>query len=123
MPEIKHIVFDIGQVLLHWNPELPYRRLIPDDERRQWFLDTVCNGDWNREQDRGRNWTEAEDILIAEFPDEAEMIRAYRTHWHEMVPHAYPDVAEILEQLIDGGQPTNMRVWLRLDLIRGNLRM
>ncbi len=108
MPEIKHIVFDIGRVLLHWDPELPYRRLIPDEARRRWFLDTVCNGVWNKEQDRGRSWAEAETVLIAEFPDEADLIRAYRANWHDMVPHAYPDVSEILEALIDNGHDVTM---------------
>ncbi len=108
MPEIKHIVFDIGRVLLHWDPELPYHRLIPDKTRRRWFLDHVCNGAWNREQDRGRSWSEAEAVLIAEYPDEADLIRAYRTHWHDMVPHAYPEVASILETLIDNGHDVTM---------------
>ena len=42
MDEVKHIVFDIGQVLLHWDPEVPYRTLIPDEEQRRWFLSEVC---------------------------------------------------------------------------------
>lgn len=108
MTEIKHIVFDIGHVLLHWDPELPYRQLIPDEARRRWFLDNVCNGDWNREQDRGRSWAEAENILIADYPEEADLIRAYRARWHEMVPHAYHDVAVILETLIDTGHDVTM---------------
>ena len=108
MPEIKHIVFDIGRVLLHWDPELPYHRLIPDETRRRWFLDHVCNGAWNQEQDRGRSWSEAEAVLIADYPDEADLIRAYRMHWHEMVPHAYLEVASILEALIDNGHDVTM---------------
>lgn len=109
MTEIRHIVFDIGRVLLHWDPELPYRELIPDAERRRWFLETVCNSPWNLEQDRGgRSWPEAEAELIADFPEEEALIRAYRARWHEMVPHAYEDVAAILESLIDGGHDVTM---------------
>lgn len=108
MSDIKHIVFDIGRVLLHWDPELPYRQLIPDDARRRWFLDEVCNGTWNKEQDRGRGWAVAEDVLIAEYPDEADLIRAYRTNWHDMVPHAYTDVADLLVALVDSGHDVTM---------------
>ena len=86
MTEIRHIVFDLGNVLLRWNPELPYLRLIPDPAARKRFLADICNGDWLIETDRGMGWPEAEAALIARHPDEAEMIRAFRRHWHEMAP-------------------------------------
>ncbi len=109
MTEIRHIVFDIGRVLLHWDPELLYRRLIPDDDRRRWFMETVCTGAWNLEQDRGgRSWTDAEAELIADFPDEEPLIRAYRARWNEMVPHAYDDVVAIFNGLIDNGVDVTM---------------
>jgi 2-haloacid dehalogenase len=100
---IRHIVFDVGQVLIHYDPAIPYRRIIPDDEERAWFLATVCNHAWNMEQDRGRGWREAEDLLIAQFPAQAERIRAYRRHWHDMVPHAYQDTVSVLEGVIKAG--------------------
>ena len=78
--EIRHIVFDLGKVLLEWDPERPYRRLIPDAAARRHFLTNVCNPDWNNEQDRGRTWREAEDLLIAQHPQHEAMIRAYKRH-------------------------------------------
>lgn len=108
MTEIQHIVFDIGRVLLHWDPELLYLDLIPDAERRRWFLETVCSPAWNAEQDRGRDWAEAEALLIEEFPEEQDLIRAYRARWHDMVPHAYDDVVEVLNRLIDDGHDVTM---------------
>ncbi|MAS14907.1 MAG: 2-haloalkanoic acid dehalogenase [Nitratireductor sp.] len=108
MSDIRHIVFDIGRVLIHYDPEIPYRHLIPDDDRRRWFLENVCTGDWNVEQDRGRTWEEAEALLIAEHPLEEENIRGFRRHWHEMVPHAYDDSVAILETLIDEGHDVTM---------------
>ncbi|NMG38906.1 HAD-IA family hydrolase [Chelativorans sp. ZYF759] len=108
MSNIRHIVFDIGKVLIHYDPELPYRRLIGDETRRKWFLDTVCTGDWNIEQDRGRSWADAEALLIERHPEEAELIRAFRANWHEMVPHAYEDSVAILERLIDDGHDVTM---------------
>ena len=108
MSDIRHIVFDIGKVLIHYDPELPYRRLIEDETRRKWFLETVCTGDWNIEQDRGRSWADAEALLIEGHPEEAELIRAFRANWHEMVPHAYEDSVAIMESLIDGGHDVTM---------------
>lgn len=108
MTEIRHIVFDIGKVLIHYDPEIPFRRLIPDEERRRWFLANICTHEWNLEQDRGRGWPEAEALLIAEYPSEAELIRAFRKHWHEMVSHHYADSVAIMEKLIDEGRDVTM---------------
>ncbi|MGY6708687.1 MAG: HAD family hydrolase [Rhizobiaceae bacterium] len=108
MSNIRHIVFDIGKVLIHYDPELPYRRLIEDEARRRWFLATVCTGEWNIEQDRGRSWADAEALLIERHPEEAELIRAFRANWHEMVPHAYEDSVAILESLIEDGRDVTM---------------
>lgn len=100
---IKHIVFDVGMVLLHWDPEIPYRELIPDDTRREWFLANVCTPDWNREQDRGRTWAEAEAALIAQHPEEADLIRAFRERWPDMLPRTLPGTPQIMAALIDAG--------------------
>ena len=108
MSEIRHIVFDIGKVLVHYDPDLPFSRLIPDETERKWFFDNVCTSAWNLEQDRGRTWEEAEALLIAEHPDHAENIRNFRRHWHEMVPHAYEDSVALLESLIDDGHDVTL---------------
>jgi 2-haloacid dehalogenase len=108
MTEIRHIVFDIGKVLIHYDPDLPFSRLIPDETERKRFFETVCTHDWNIEQDRGRSWEEAESLLIAEHPDHEENIRNFRRYWHEMVPHAYDDSVEVMEALIDKGHDVTM---------------
>lgn len=108
MTEIRHIVFDIGKVLIHYDPHIPFSRLIPDGQKRNWFFDNVCTSDWNIEQDRGRTWPEAEALLIAEHPGHEENIRNFRRHWHEMVPHAYGDSVALMERLIDTGHDVTM---------------
>ncbi len=108
MSEIHHIVFDIGRVLLHYDPNIPYRRLIPDEASRRWFFDHVCTGEWNIEQDRGRSWQEAETVLIAMHPDHAGNIRNFRRHWHEMVPHAIDGSVALMDGLIDAGHDVTM---------------
>lgn len=107
-PEIRHIVFDIGKVLIHYDPELAYLELIPDPEERKQFLATICTPAWNVEQDRGRGWREAEALLIDANPDKEPLIRAFRANWRRMVPHAYDDSVEILERLIADGHDITM---------------
>jgi 2-haloacid dehalogenase len=107
-PEIRHIVFDIGKVLIHYDPNLPYSRLIPDEAERRWFFENVCTHDWNIEQDRGRTWAEAEALLIEAHPEREEHIRAFRKHWHEMVPYAYDGSVAIMKKLIADGHDVTM---------------
>lgn len=108
MTEIRHIVFDIGKVLIHYDPNLPFSRIIPDAAERKWFFENVCTHDWNIEQDRGRDWADAEALLIAQHPDREEHIRAFRKHWREMVPHAYDGTVELFRGLIDAGHDVTM---------------
>ena len=118
MPDIRHIVFDIGSVLIHYDPNLPFRRLIPDDAERQWFFANVCTHDWNIEQDRGRTWEDAEAHLIGQHPEHAENIRNFRRYWHEMVSHAYYDSVEIMEGLIQAGHDVTMLTNFASDTFR-----
>jgi len=108
MTDIKHIVFDIGRVLIHYDPNIPFSRLIPDEEKRRWFFQNVCTDAWNLEQDRGRSWADAEALLIADHPDQEEMIRAFRKHWHEMVSHSYEDSVALMRRLIAAGHDVTM---------------
>ncbi|WFU09766.1 HAD family phosphatase [Rhizobium sp. CB3090] len=116
--EIRHIVFDIGKVLVHYDPSIPYSRIIPDEAERTWFLANVCTNEWNIEQDRGRTWEEAEALLIAEHPEREEQIRAFRKNWHDMVPHAYDDSVAILEKLIAEGRDVTMLTNFASDTFR-----
>lgn len=105
---IRHIVFDIGRVLIHYDPDIPFSRIIPDARERQWFFENVCTHDWNLEQDRGREWAEAEAELIGQHPDYADQIRAFRTHWHDMVSHELEDSVSIMLALIEQGHDVTM---------------
>ncbi len=103
MTEIRHIVFDLGNVLLNWDPDVPFRRLIPDEAERKRFLTEICSGAWNLEQDRGRSWEDAADVLVAEHPEHEALIRAYRRHWPEMLTGSIEESVAILEALVDDG--------------------
>ncbi|MBK1622680.1 2-haloalkanoic acid dehalogenase [Afifella marina DSM 2698] len=108
MQPIRHIVFDIGKVLLHYDPHLAYKELIPDEADRRFFLEEVCSNDWNLEQDRGRPWADAEAEAIARHPDKAELIRAFRQRWSMMVPHAYEDSVAVFRETLASGHDVTL---------------
>jgi 2-haloacid dehalogenase len=116
--QIKHIVFDIGKVLIHYDPNLPFSRVIPDETERAWFFANVCTHDWNIVQDRGRTWADAEALLIADHPEREEQIRSFRKFWHEMVPHHYEDSVAIMEGLIAEGRDVTMLTNFASDTFR-----
>jgi len=98
-----HIVFDIGNVLIDWDPERPFKHLIPDEKERDYFLKHICNEAWNVEQDRVRSWEEAEEVAINSHPDWAPMIRAYRKHWIETIAGPIPGGFELRDDLARAG--------------------
>ena len=108
MTTINHVVFDIGKVLIHWDPEIPYKKLIPDDQERSWFFDNICTPQWNLEQDRGRSWPDGEDVLIAEYPEHETNIRAFRKVWPDMIPNQVPGSFQIMQSLVEAGHDVTM---------------
>jgi 2-haloacid dehalogenase len=102
---VSTIVFDLGGVLLEWNPRHLYRKIFADPAEMEWFLAHVCTGDWNLLQDKGRPWPEAEAEAIARHPKYAAEIRAFRARWHEMLPHAIQGTVAVLEDLAAAGVP------------------
>ena len=105
-----HIVFDIGNVLIDWNPERPFKRLIPDEQHRALFLTEICNQAWNIEQDHGRSWADAEEALIAVYPEWEELILAYRKHWIETITGPEPGGFELRDELkADGKEYFNIK--------------
>ncbi|HLT96569.1 MAG TPA: HAD family phosphatase [Acidimicrobiia bacterium] len=99
MSDIEAVVFDIGGVLIDWDPEYLYRNLIDDPRERRRFLTEVCSPEWNAAQDAGRPWKDAVAELIAEHPHHADLIEAYHLRWEEMVAGPIPGSVEILEDL------------------------
>ncbi|GAA0779713.1 HAD family phosphatase [Roseibium denhamense] len=102
---ITAVIFDIGNVLIEWNPEYLYRRLIPDPAERHHFLTEICSMDWNIQQDLGRSWEDAVSQLSAQYPDKSDLIRAYSEGWHDMVPGEVPGTLQLLQDLKKGGMP------------------
>jgi HAD superfamily hydrolase (TIGR01509 family) len=97
------VVFDIGNVLLHWDPRLLYRKLFGDEAEVKWFLQEVCSPSFNLELDRGRPFSEAISDLMRRHPNYAEEIRAYDERWLETTQGLMTDSVEILETLRRNG--------------------
>lgn len=105
MPSPTTLVFDIGNVLIGWDPRNLYRRLFADSERMEWFLTEVCNPEWNLEQDRGRLFAEAVTERIAAFPQFEAEIRAYDERWPDMISGPIPGSVRLLEAVRGEGRP------------------
>ena len=100
------VVFDLGGVLIDWNPRYLYRRLFGENlHDMERFLAEVCTPAWNERQDAGRSWEEAIAEATALHPEHAAMISAYREHWEEMLGAPFTDTLVILEELRREGTP------------------
>lgn len=99
-------VFDLGGVLIDWNPRHLYRRLFGGDVAgMERFLADVCSPVWNARQDAGRSWDEAIAEAVAAHPEHADLISAFRERWAEMLGGALTDTVEILAELRDHQVP------------------
>jgi 2-haloacid dehalogenase len=103
-PIVTAVVFDLGGVLIDWNPRYLYRSIFGDEARMERFLAEVATPEWNARQDAGRPWDEAIAELTARFPAEAEAIAAYRGRWEEMLGGVFEDTIAILDELRRRGE-------------------
>src|ERR1700756_4709069 len=100
---ITTIIFDLGAVLIDWNPHYLYRTIFNDELEMKNFLATVCTSDWNEEQDAGRPLQEGTDLLVQQFPEHEANIRAFYGRWDEMLGEAFHDTVEIFKALRETG--------------------
>ncbi|HKO81522.1 MAG TPA: HAD family phosphatase [Chitinophagaceae bacterium] len=105
MAEINTIIFDLGGVLVDWNPLYVFNdKYFETEEKRAYFFSTICTSDWNEEQDAGRSIVEATEILVKQFPEWEASIRDYYGRWTDMLKASIPDTVEIFKNLKDSGK-------------------
>jgi 2-haloacid dehalogenase len=97
--DIDTLVFDLGGVLIDWNPEYLYNKIFPNEEERRWFLSTICTPVWNEEQDGGRSLAEGTEQLVRQYPEHEASIRAYYDRWQEMLGGPIHETVEIFREL------------------------
>jgi 2-haloacid dehalogenase len=102
---VRALVFDLGGVVVDWNPRNLYRKLFDDAAAMERFLAEVRFGEWNVEQDRGRSFSEGVAVLSEAFPHHAELIRAYHDRWEESISGPIAGTVEILSDLRAAGYP------------------
>jgi 2-haloacid dehalogenase len=97
------VVFDLGNVLLDWDPRRLFRELIEDPAELDHFLTNVCNRAWHDRQDRGGSTVAATAELQQRFPEYTELIGAYYSRWPDMTAGSLPATVDILRELRDAG--------------------
>lgn len=102
---VRCVVFDLGGVLVDWNPRHLYRKLIPDEAEREWFLANVCTMPWHVQHDRGARFAETTAAKIKEFPQHAALIRAWDERWHEFFNGAIEETVAVVKRLDAAGVP------------------
>ena len=95
----KIIVFDLGGVLIDWNPRYLYSSYFETKESMEYFLSHVCTMDWNEEQDGGRLIKDANEILIKKHPEYSTEILAFYNEWETMLNGAIDETVAILKSL------------------------
>lgn len=101
------VVFDIGGVLIDWNPAYLYRKLLPDEASVEQFLSEVCTSAWNEQFDAGKPFADGIAALAKSHPERADLIEAYWYRWHEMLGGEVPGTAGILQRLKSAGVPVH----------------
>ncbi|HXI00602.1 MAG TPA: HAD family phosphatase [Sphingobacteriaceae bacterium] len=101
---INTLIFDLGGVLVDWDPKYLYRKLFEKEAEMDYFMEHICTSDWNEEQDAGRSLEEATRILLKQFPEHEDNIRAYYGRWEEMLGGSINGTVEIFKKLREQGK-------------------
>jgi 2-haloacid dehalogenase len=111
-PPIEAVVFDLGGVLLDWNPRHLYRKLIADETEMEWFLAEVCSPAWHAPHDRGVSTASSCAELASGHPELSELIWAWSRRSEEMISGVDAGSVEVLREVRASGLPcyalTNM---------------
>jgi 2-haloacid dehalogenase len=99
MPGIRAVIFDLGGVLIDWNPRYLYRNIFETEDKMEWFLQHVCNMDWNEQQDAGYLIEKGIAEKVAAFPEWEKEIRLYYERWKDMFNGTIPGSVEIFYEL------------------------
>lgn len=100
MNTYKNIIFDLGGVLIDWNPEYVYLKEFNNDKKEmKWFFDNICTFDWNENQDAGYPLKKATEERVKLFPQYENLIRIYYGRWKEMLGGPIEKSVSILRRI------------------------
>ncbi len=95
-----NIIFDFGNVLVQWHPELVYGKYFGDEAKAWWFLRHVADNDWRLRIDAGEDADTCIHELQAAYPEYEQAIELYRSHWREMLTGEVPGMKELLTEVL-----------------------
>ncbi len=101
----KAVIFDIGGVLVDWNPKYLYSKLLEDETAIDAFLTEIGFNAWNLALDAGGCWEPTIAELVDRYPHHKDLIEAAHYRWHEMMPGELAGTIAILERLSEAGVP------------------
>ena len=104
MRKIDTIIFDLGGVLIDWNPDYLFDSIFTSPEEKKFFFEQVCTPDWNEEQDAGRSIEEGTNLLIQQYPDHEANIRLFYDQWEQMLNGPIQETVDIFKALKDTNQ-------------------
>jgi 2-haloacid dehalogenase len=100
----KAIIFDLGNVLIDWNPAYVFEKVIEDADRRKYFFANICTPDWNEEQDAGRPIAQATRELVEKHPEWQNEIEAFYGRWTEMLGGSIQGTVDLFKAMKDTGR-------------------
>jgi len=101
---IETIIYDLGGVLIDWNPMYVFEKYFDRTEDRDYFFSNICTSAWNEEQDGGRTIAEGTQLLIEQFPEWEPAIRDYYGRWTEMIKGPIQESVDLLSAIRSNGQ-------------------
>jgi 2-haloacid dehalogenase len=99
------VVWDLGGVLIEWDPRNLYRQVFDDEAEMEWFLAEVCHPDWNETQDAGRPFAEGIAEAVSRHPGYRSQIEAFHHRWTEMLGGEVAGSSAVLDELVAAGVP------------------
>jgi len=120
---VRGVVFDVGNVIVRWDPRTLYSKIFPDPGERDWFLANVCTTAWHTRTDAGVSFAENGRELAARFPEHEAAIRAWRERWWEMFSGPIPETEAVIEDLAVRGVPMFGLSNMSAETVEGTLAM
>ena len=105
MPPIPSVIFDLGNVLIDWNPRYLYRKLLSSETEVEWFLENICTDDWNIKHDGGQTFNKGIAERSELYPQYTTLIKNWFERWEEMLGGPIEGTVEILAELKNLGFP------------------
>ena len=99
MSSNKAVVFDLGNVLIDWNPRYLYSKIFPTETEVEWFLENICDDEWNAKHDAGQPFSTGIAELSRLHPQFSAQISNWYGRWEEMLGGPLDDTVEILAEL------------------------